>query len=253
MHPNDTVLNELVDETLGRAERADVERHLTTCAECRRTVDELRAVRAQASSLEPMQPPTRVWERIEQDIRRPAAASALRATASLAEAERRREAGRYRRPVTRWRWIAAAAAVLVLAVVAGMRYAPWRRPADTPTTTAGQAELALSVESELLQAEQHYQKAIAGLEQIANAEKGALDPQTAATLEKNLAVIDQAISEGRAALKTQPDSEPAQQSLLESFKTKIAFLQDTISLINEMRKGNDAGAAQIVSGLKKKS
>jgi hypothetical protein len=50
----------------------------------------------------------------------------------------------------------------------------------------------------------------------------------------------------------QPDSEPAQQSLLESFKTKVALLQDTVALINEMRKGNEAGAARIVSGLKPK-
>ena len=66
-------------------------------------------------------------------------------------------------------------------------------------------------------------------------------------------MIDQAITESRAALQAQPNSEPAQQSLLESFKTKIALLQDTVALINEMRKGNDAGAAKIVSGLKEKS
>ena len=80
-----------------------------------------------------------------------------------------------------------------------------------------------------------------------------LDPQTASTLEKNLRVIDQAISESRSALRAQPASEPAQASLLESFKSKIALLQDTVALINEMRKGNDAGAARIVSGLKEKS
>jgi len=82
--------------------------------------------------------------------------------------------------------------------------------------------------------------------------KYVIRPQTAATLQKNLAVIDQAIGESRAALRVQPTSEPAQQSLIENFKTKIAFLQDTVALINEMRKGNDTGAARIVSGLKQK-
>ena len=76
--------------------------------------------------------------------------------------------------------------------------------------------------------------------------------RTAATLQKNLAVIDQAISESRAAVRSQPSSEPAQQSLLENFKTKIGLLQDTVALINEMRKGNEAGAARIVAGLKNK-
>jgi len=111
---------------------------------------------------------------------------------------------------------------------------------------------AQSVESELRQAEAHYDKAIKGLEQITNAGQGALDPKTAATLQKNLSVIDQAISESRAAVQSEPNSEPAQASLLDNFKMKISLLQDTVSLINEMRKGNDAGAARIVSGLKNK-
>ncbi len=111
---------------------------------------------------------------------------------------------------------------------------------------------AQAIEAELLQAEQHYQKAITGLERIASAEKGSLDPQTASTLEKNLAVVDQAISESRAALKAQPGNEPAQQSLLENFKTKVALLQDTVSLINEMRKGSELGAARLVTGIKQK-
>ena len=89
----------------------------------------------------------------------------------------------------------------------------------------------------------------AGLALIDNSEQSELDPRTAATLQKNLAVIDQAISESRAAVRAQPASEPAQQSLVENFKTKIALLQDTVALINEMRKGNEAGAARIVSGL----
>ena len=109
-----------------------------------------------------------------------------------------------------------------------------------------------SVESELRQAEEHYDKAIKGLEQITNADQGALDPKTAATLQKNLAVIDQAISESRAAVHSQPTTSRRKQSLLDSFKTKIGLLQDTVALINEMRKGNDAGAARIVSGLKQK-
>ena len=115
-------------------------------------------------------------------------------------------------------------------------------------TTSG----AESIETELRQAEAHYENAIKGLEAIATTEQSELDPRTAATLQKNLAVIDQAISESRAAVRSEPSSEPAQQSLIEGFKTKIGLLQDTVALINEMRKGNEAGAARIVSGLKQK-
>jgi anti-sigma factor RsiW len=238
MHPNDLTINDYVDDALSAGERTDLARHLASCASCRQLADDLRDVRRQAGTLEPMTPPARAWKRIEREL-------------GTAGAKR----GPY--PFFRPSWIAAAA-VLVLCTVVGVRYELTRRQTAAPAAVGGNSspgtgEIAQSVESELRQAEQHYQKAISGLEQIANAEKGALDPQTAATLQKNLSVIDQAISESRAALKAQPTSEPAQESLLESFKTKIAVLQDTVALINEMRKGNDAGAARIVSGLKQKS
>jgi hypothetical protein len=140
-------------------------------------------------------------------------------------------------------------------VFVGLRFRPSAPAHDLSTaesSAAAAAGSAVAVESELRAAEQHYENAIKGLEQIANAEQNALDPKTAATLQKNLAVIDQAITESRAALRAQPTSEPAQQSLIESFKSKIALLQDTVALINEMRKGNEAGAARIVSGIKQK-
>ena len=42
-----------------------------------------------------------------------------------------------------------------------------------------------------------------------------------------------------------------QQSLFDAFRRKVALLQDTISLMNEMRKGNPARATAIASGLNK--
>jgi len=252
MHPNETLLNDYVEETLAAAERSEVEQHLAACDACRALVDDLRAIRNVSASLEHRDPPARAWSRLERAIR--------------LENEHRADIGargveptaRLNAPFTPSRyaytWLAAAAAI-VLAVYVGMRFRPAPAPEPQPaavqatdSSTAGQA----SVEAELRAAEEHYDKAIKGLEQITNAEKGALDTQTAATLQKNLAVIDQAISESRAALRAQPASQPAQDSLLESFKAKLALLQDTVALINEMRKGNEAGAARIGSGLTKK-
>src|SRR5262249_5198331 len=158
----------------------------------------------------------------------------------------------------------AAAAVLILATAVGVRFAArggqtsqtgasGSSSSSSSTASASATADAAQIEAELQEAEAHYEKAIQGLEQIANAEKGALDPQTAATLQKNLTVIDQAISESRAALRAEPTSQPAQMSLIDSFKTKMALLQDTVALINDMRRGNEAGAGRIVSsGLKPK-
>jgi anti-sigma factor ChrR (cupin superfamily) len=254
MHPNDDLLNAYADGSIEAADREVLDAHLTSCAECRQTVDDLREVLRATKALEPLDPPVRAWSRIERAIALDGGMtrSAQRSRAQDASDRRASRLPRALRPGRTIGWLAAAAA-LVLATVVGMRYAPPRggQPAAPQTADAGAADSA-HVEAELREAEAHYENAIKGLEQIAKAEQSELDPNTAATLQKNLAVIDQAISESRAAVQAQPSSEPAQQSLIENFKTKIGLLQDTVALINEMRKGNEAGAARIVSGLKDK-
>ena len=268
MHPNEETLNAYADGSLPATEAAEIERHVASCVSCRQLVDDLREILRATADLDLQDPPARAWMRIERAIQlerdgtRADGARAFQASGADVDApadaalrlKDSRSAG--------WRtwlpWLAAAAA-LVLATVVGLRYAPGRSQVAAPASQAGDGaaqasavDAAQSVENELRQAEAHYENAIKGLEQIANAEQNALDPRTAATLQKNLAVIDQAINESRAAIRSQPASEPAQQSLIENFKTKIALLQDTVALINEMRKGNEAGAARIVSGLKQK-
>jgi len=237
MHPNEDVIHDYIDGTLDAGARADVERHLAECETCRQLADDLAEIRQVAGSLEDRQPPDHAWARLEAAI-----ANEPRTTSTST-----------RRPSLTW-W--AAAAVLVLATGIGVRYTLQHRNAATPAATTANGSTAApsaeAVEAELRAAESHYDKAIKGLEQIAHTEQGALDPKTAATLQKNLAVIDQAISESRAAIRAQPASEPAVDSLMTNFKAKLSLLQDTVALINEMRKGDDAGTARIVSGLKQK-
>ena len=58
-------------------------------------------------------------------------------------------------------------------------------------------------------------------------------------------VIDQAIAESRAALKSEPQSARPRDSHLEGVMKKVNVLQDTIALMNHKRMGDAAGAAQI--------
>jgi len=257
MHPNEDAIHAYADGSLGAAERTAIDRHVASCASCRQLLEDLREILRATRALELREPPARVWSHLERaimlerDHAERSTAEGARGFQPSGEASDPgpAEAGHYR-----WAaWLAAAAAV-VLATVVGLRFMPSGReqvPTGAPASVAA-GEAAALVETELRQAEAHYEKAIKGLEQIASAEQNALDPRTAATLQKNLAVIDQAITESRAAVRSEPASEPAQRSLLENFKSKIALLQDTVALINEMRKGNEAGAARIVSGLKQK-
>jgi anti-sigma-K factor RskA len=247
MHPNETAINEYVEGTLDALDRAEIELHLASCVPCRQTVEDLREILQVTGTLEPRVPPVRVWSRIERAIKLEPAVRDLQPSMGDGAAPARPNRLRYVR-------IAAVAAAIALATAVGLRFGPSLRDTrgvrSDAAGTAAAGEAAASVASELRLAETHYEKAIKGLEEIATSEQDSLDPRTAAAVRKSLAVIDQAISESRAAVRSQPASEPAQESLIENFKSKIGLLQNTVALINEMRKGNEAGAARIVSGLK---
>lgn len=234
-------IGELVDDTLEGTDARALEQHLTNCAACRALVTDLRRIRQTAGTLDRPTPPPAVWTRVSEQLHHERAARARRAGA--------------------WRIGLAAAATLLL-ILGGL--VAWRafsmreasQTVASNVTVSGEVTQSVastkdvqSVETELRLAAEHYENAIAGLEAIARTQQKTLDPQLSATLQKNLAVIDQAIGESRAALREQPASLPAQESLFEAFKSKVALLQSTVALVNEMRKGNQAEAARIVGGL----
>lgn len=225
-----------VDGELDPTEERIVERHLEGCAPCRALVADLRTVRAAAFTLDRREPPANLFARIQSRI-----GGEPRPPARLLAWPNTRSA---------WAtWLAAAAALLVTTAVG---LAPLLRPAgatDVAGTSTAPAGLVDSVQADLAAAEQHYDRAIQGLEQIARSDTNDLDPQVAAVLQKNLQVVDQAIDESRAALKAQPTSTTVQEGLFEAMRTKVALLQQTVELINEMRKGNQAEAGRLMQDL----
>jgi hypothetical protein len=251
------LLVDLVDGTLAGQARARAEAHLEACADCRSVLADSRQIRDAARSLPRMAPPSNGWARLSAalDAESKGKARASENVVSLADA--RLDKPRGWQPTRPMFWGAlAAAAMLVLATATGLlMFYRGGTPATPPGAVAGNTrpaahpegtDLVQSVESELQLAEQHYQKAIAGLEQIAKEGQSSLDPQLAAVLAKNMGVIEQSIRESRDVLKSQPSSELAQATLFEGLRRKVDLLKDTVALINEMRKGNQAGAAQIL-------
>src|SRR5262245_27177981 len=67
MHPDDVILNDYVDESLTGEALEQVRRHLGTCASCHEQVTDLLRVKRAAAALreQPIDPPARVWSRIE--------------------------------------------------------------------------------------------------------------------------------------------------------------------------------------------
>lgn len=239
-------IQEFVDGTLGAIRRAEIEQHLEGCAGCRQLAADLGYVREVGESLDPIEPPPQVWMQIAGQLRREG-----RVAPPVPPAPR---------PLQRHAVLLALAAALVLAVTASLVLLLRDGGGAAPATVADAGNPASddpvqAIAEEIRLAEQHYQNAIARLEEVASLdrESGAttLDPDTAATLRKSLLVIDQAIAESRAALRTEPSSAPARDSLFEALRKKVALLQDTVVLMNEMRRGNAAGAAQALDGLNK--
>jgi anti-sigma factor RsiW len=230
-------IQELVDGTLGPIRRAELELHLESCDACRAPAEDLQTIAAAAQSLEPLTPPDRTWQQISSRLR-----AEGRAGSTGPGLVRRQSVA-----------ILALAAALVFVVGASLyvlrRQAPVApnpspvasTPSATPQSAAGNPATAPPVQAgdiatELAAVDKHFQNVIE--------QASTKDPATAAILRKNLLVMNEAIAESRKALEADPQNRSAQ--LYENLKRKIRFLQDTIALMNSMRQGDAAGAAEIV-------
>ena len=185
-----------VDEALDERARETFESHLAECEQCPGIVRDFRAIRTAAATLERRAVPPQLWRRI---------AAAIESEGHA----RPRWPWMVMPPLGLWKPLAAGAFVLLLAAVTwSVTWSGWRQfeaargPAIALETTTTVTELPESVEAELTVAAEHYQKAIAGLEQIRATPGAELDMATSEILQTNLSVIDQAISESRAALTT---------------------------------------------------
>lgn len=188
----------------GEARRTAFESHLAGCPHCQALVADFTSIRRAALVLHEHVPPPRLWARIAD---------------SIEEKPRRFSA-----------WIPLAAAASLALVIAASTWLAW---IQSPGADALQQATATSDETSVPRPEAQYERAIAGLQRLADARNAALDPDTRAVLQRNLAAIDRAIDESRAALADEPASALAQESLLDALDTKVALLQDTVALAAE--------------------
>jgi anti-sigma factor RsiW len=240
-------IHDQVDGTIGSIRRAELAMHLDVCAECRALLDDLQRIHDAAADLPARPAPERAWLQIAGRLRQE---GRIREDAPSARPAGRRHAA----------WLAIAAALVVAAGSGVLLLVPRGTPAppaQTASTSAAPPASAAAVSATapssveavnaVESAQAQFEKAIADLEKVAKANQQALDPGTSATIEKNLGILDQAIAENRAAVKSEPASVAARETLFGALRQKVSLLQDTIALINEMRKGNNAAAAQLVN------
>jgi Putative zinc-finger len=213
------LMPDLFEGTLSDTTRASYEAHVAQCAECRTLAVDLVKIRDDAAALPTFSPSRDLWSGIEARIDTP--------VVSLAD--------RSRGAVGRWstRQVAAAAAILI-AVTAGGTWMAATRPATTrPSSVAVTA--ASAARTELVSvADQKgiatYVGEIGKLQNILQTRGNELDTATIAVLLKNLKLIDQAISESKAALAADPASPFLAGRLNHAYDTKLELLRSAAML-----------------------
>jgi len=194
-------LDAYADGSLPPAEVARVEVHLETCAECAaflvRAADSLSGMGSLPRSIEPRGD---LWP-------------AIRARLTPRGGSRRRVA------VPGW-WLAAAAVTLIVAssIVTALLV---RRPATSSVAGAPVRLVGLEVQ---------YAAATAELTQVLEQARDRLAPETVATIERNLAVIDSALAESRRALARDPANAALAQLVLAAWRQKMDYLRRATAL-----------------------
>lgn len=211
-HLDDDTLDAYVGGTLPERERAAVGAHLASCATCRGAEASLRAFLARVASLPRERQPERdLWTDIRETI----------------HAEPR-SAGRDVRVAPRPSWRTAAGLIAAAVVVAAVSSIITVKVVQTGASGHSAAVQAGDVAYERVAA--RYDPAIAALRAELDAHRSALSPATVAAVERNLAIIDAAIGEARAALARDPHNAAIAAVLSASLQRKVTLLQRAAAL-----------------------
>jgi len=211
-------LDDYLDGELSEAEFQEVELHLAGCPRCREEERAGRAVVAMAAALpRQQQPPRDLWPGIAEEIGRRRRFTLFSSAAS--------------RPVVWWAAGLAAAAAVVVAVwivPRGTAHGPAVAGPD-PRTVVQRASAGVALDG-LDEAEREYQRATAELMAALGTRRASLSPETTASIDENLRVIDQALAEIRAALERDPGSPRLGRMLASTYEKKIETLRRVLKL-----------------------
>jgi len=195
----DQLADGYLEHRLDAATAAEVEDHLSACPACRAQADELRALRLAATSLpREIQPAHNLWPGISARL-----------------APRRSPAFHARR------WVPLAMAATALVAVTALFTA--RMMHRGPAVAAGPAPA--EVRPAAFDADRDYAMATEDLERLLAERRSELAPATVAVLERNLALIDAAIAESRAALAADPSNADLRALLWGAHRQKLELLE----------------------------
>jgi hypothetical protein len=251
-------LDDFASGELPDIERRLMERHLDGCGECRAEVEAIRALLAEVAALPAaVAPPMDLWQGIAGRLEpRTGGAELPEEDAKVIPLAPRRKL--WQPP--RWALQAAAAVVLMVgsslvtarfvrqqpagtvatlppagataparetAAEGALPAAPGARQVAAPAAGGGGQVTALAA---FRPAEREYQQAVDELARVLETRRESLAPETVATLERNLRIIDAAIAESRAALVNDPNSRELTQMLSSTYDAKVQLLRQAVQL-----------------------
>jgi hypothetical protein len=237
-HPTER-LSAYIDGELTADERTSVEQHLETCADCQGVLADLRGIVVRARALEDRPPENDLWTEIEARLEK-------RPVVVPLETHRARRLLSFSLP----QMAAAAVALIVLSVSATWwaRSGAERGTDGGPPVTAVQPDGAtptqpvsldctfLGIPRECPAPDSRRNPvaediAVADFEELLAMYRDRLDPETVATVETNLAAIDQAIEEIVEAIDADPESAQLYNYLTSARQRKLDVMRQATSII----------------------
>jgi putative zinc finger protein len=251
-------LSEYHDGELTPAEQAACEAHLAECTMCRDVLADVKAVVLMARGDRDELPAADLWpgilSRIETGSAEVGSAEAEprlwgRASAfAKASADRRSFSGGWsarptRRQITFSLPQLALAASLLIAVSAAVAYVAANRSITMPITTVARELPVVAMAEPMLApstdatpanfADAAYDRAVSDLERTLVEQRDELDQRTIVIIERNLAVIDEAIRQARAALEADPANTFLNSHLADARRRKLELLRRATSIAGD--------------------
>jgi anti-sigma factor RsiW len=225
-------LSEYLDGHLAEDEAARVERHIEDCADCKATLEQLRAVVQRARQLTDTVPSRDLWQGIREGIAPEAAEGEVIDLASRREVR----TGSVGRRVVRLTIPQLVAAGLALALASGtgawlVRPATPLAPGSAASESGGAVPALRTAAGDassgaLTPVDATQTGELAELEELLARHRAELAPHTVRILEKNLAAIDRAIEDSRRALAVDPGNTFLEGHLERARQRKLEYLRD---------------------------
>lgn len=213
-------LSEYLDETLPAGERAVLEAHLTTCAECRETLDELRRVVDRARGLDDRPPSKDLWSGI---------ATRIGSGTAVVSIDRARVPARTARRLSFSVPQALAAGIALMIVSSGAVWLSLRGHQAGGSQSSGDPVNEINI-GWTHSVDHAVGPVVDSLRRILGENRAQLSDSTVRILEKNLAIIDSAIAEARRALDADPNNNYLNHHLADVVRRRADLLRRVSTL-----------------------